>query len=91
MMQSHSSLDHMPWVSSRTKSAKYFVGEPVVIYASIDTVWNIVKDVENHVVYSKGKITTHVDGLPAVDKTIALELYKHQFVGKFFPNIIRKN
>ncbi len=79
------SMDHMPWVSSRTNHAKYFFGNPVLIHASLDTVWEIVKDIENYTIYSKGKITAHVDGIPEVNKTISLALYQNKMIGNFFP------
>lgn len=85
MKSNSSTLDHMPWIKNRKSSAKYFVGDSVEINASIDKVWEIVKDIENYHVYSNGKIIAHVEGKPEVNKTISLQLYKKQKIGMFFP------
>jgi uncharacterized membrane protein len=85
MKSSQSTIQHMPWVQTRTSKAKYFVGQSVEIDAPIGIVWEIVKDIENYHVYSKGKITAHVEGKPAIDKTISMKLYKNQMIGKLIP------
>lgn len=84
-MKSQSTLDHMPWIKTRKHSAKYFSGKSVEINASPATVWELVKDIKNYHLYSKEKITAYVEGEPLVNKTISMQLYKNQTIGKFFP------
>lgn len=77
-------IKHMPWVKNRTDSAYYFQSEQK-IDATPEVVWAFVKDIENYAKYSSGTITAHVDGEPKVDKTIAMDLYKDQPLGKAIP------
>lgn len=82
------SRNHMPWVKGRTDNARFFESKPIEIDATPEVVWEFVNDIENYDKYSKGKITAHVedkDKQPEVNKTIAMDLYKDECLGKFIP------
>ncbi len=62
-----------------------FSSGPIEINAPIESVWEIVKNVNDYNKLSKGAITAEIDGPIAPGKKIKLSLYKDKIVGKIIP------
>lgn len=78
------SSEHMPWEHGKP-NGYLFESEPLVINATKDIVWKLVKDINHYADYSKGAITAVIDGDPVKDKTLTMELYKGQPLGCLIP------
>ena len=91
-MQSNANdtINHIPWVTSKL-TGYFFLAEPLIINASPDVVWSIVKDVEKYHDYSKGCLTASLPhGELKVDNAIHLVLYEGKPVGHFIPASMEK-
>lgn len=62
-----------------------FEAKPIIINAPLETVWTVVKNVNQYYKISNGAVSAYVEGDLQVGKNILLELYKDQTIGKFIP------
>lgn len=80
-----STLGHIPWSTAKL-DGYFFVGDPVVINAAPEVVWEIVKSIDRYNELSNGAITASLpEGELKVNNTISMKLYKDSIKGNFIP------
>lgn len=86
LMKAENAHQNIGWVKGEDTSGFLFRTPPLEIDADVETVWEVVKDVEHYGEYSQGAIKAHVEGEVAVGKNIGMDVCEDECIGKFIPH-----
>lgn len=74
LIEAEEAHENVDWVKGEPTEGYVYSAPPLEIDADIETVWEVVKDIEHYGDYSDGAYVAHVEGELAVGKTIGLDV-----------------